>query len=35
MIFPVTEAQLKETLKSKQEKMWICGDKNAFENLPF
>lgn len=30
---PISEAQLKEALTSKSEKMWVCGDKIAFENI--
>lgn len=32
---PVTKAKLKEALRSKWEKIWVCGDKNVFENLLF
>lgn len=32
---PVTEAKSKEALRSKWEKMWVYGDKSAFENLLF
>lgn len=32
---PVTKAKLKEELRSKWGKIWVCGDKNVFENLLF